>query len=362
MDFTLDETARAAAAVAADVLRRIDEHRPSVAEGFDETTWKAMADAGLLGLAVPEELGGEGLGVMETSVVLTEVGRRVADVPALATLALGVLPVVDLGTAVQQRRLLAEVVTGDRVLTSAVREPSAPLPAAPTTTARPDGPSLVVSGTKLGVQYAARAHRVLVPVSLPDRTAVVLIDPAAGGVHLDRTPTSGYIPEYTIRLDEVRVPESEVLGGTGAVARLNAYALAGACAVADGVLAGALDLTSAHIGSREQFGKPLATFQAVAQQIADVYVASRTLHLAAMAANWRLATGRDATGDLAVAAYWLADQAPAALQTCHHLHGGLGLDVTYPLHRYSALATDLARLVGGLDERTDRLGDLVARG
>ena len=126
-------------------------------------------------------------------------------------------------------------------------------------------------------------------------------------------------------------------------------AIAGACAVADGALAAALDLTTEHVRSREQFGRPLATFQAVAQQIADVYATARTLHLATVSACWRLDTGRDAGRDTDVAAYWLADYGPAAVRTCHHLHGGLGMDITYPLPRYSALMTDLVALVGGAD-------------
>jgi 3-oxo-4-pregnene-20-carboxyl-CoA dehydrogenase alpha subunit len=120
-------------------------------------------------------------------------------------------------------------------------------------------------------------------------------------------------------------------------------------------LAAALALTTTYIGTREQFGRPLAAFQAVSQQVADVYVVARTLHLAALSACWRLETGREAAGDLDVAAYWLAERAPAALRTCHHLHGGIGMDVTYPLHRYSSLIKDMVRFVGGADYRLDAL-------
>ena len=129
----------------------------------------------------------------------------------------------------------------------------------------------------------------------------------------------------------------------------------GACCAADGALAAALALTTEHVGPRKQFGKPLATFQAVAQQIADVYITARTLHLATLSACWRLDSGLDAGADLDVAAYWLAEPAPAALRSCHHLHGGLGMDVSYPLHRYSALITDLVALVGGTEYRLDQL-------
>ncbi|GAB3905234.1 hypothetical protein GCM10029964_100180 [Kibdelosporangium lantanae] len=123
----------------------------------------------------------------------------------------------------------------------------------------------------------------------------------------------------------------------------------------DGLVAGALELTANHVRTREQFGKPLATFQAVAQQIADVYVAARTLHLATWSAIWRLGTGRDAGPALDVAGYWLAEELPKAMHTCHHLHGGVGVDITYPMHRYYSLGKDLVRIVGGAEERLARL-------
>ena len=111
--------------------------------------------------------------------------------------------------------------------------------------------------------------------------------------------------------------------------------MAGACALIDGAVAGALALTRDHVATRHQFGRPLAEFQAVSQQIADVYIASRTMHLATLSACWRLDTDRDPGADLGVAGYWCAEQASKAVRRCHHLHGGLGMDVTYPLHRFS---------------------------
>ena len=206
-----------------------------------------------------------------------------------------------------------------------------------------------VTGLKVGVPYAAAAHRILVAVD----GGVVLVDPAAEGVTLRPTPTASGTPEYTLRLD--RAPVDGVLA-EGALPDLYELALAGACAVGDGVLARALAITTAHVAEREQFGRPLATFQAVAQQIADVYIGSRTLHQAALAACWRLETGRPAGADLDVAAYWLAQEVPPALRTCHHLHGGLGLAADYPLHRHSSLVRDLAGHLGGTEHCLDRLG------
>jgi alkylation response protein AidB-like acyl-CoA dehydrogenase len=359
MDFELDETARAIVEAAAGVLD--GEGLGSLGTDTDgavaERAWKGLGQAGLLSLSVPKELGGEGLGVLASMLVLAEVGRRGVALPALATLALGVLPVARWGTAQQQSDLLVD----SPLLTAAIREPRDPQPTAPATTC---GPDLAVTGTKVGVPYADRARAILVPVSLGlGATAVAVVEPTADGVTLTRTPSSTGSPEWTVRLDGVGA--TGVLGeeDTGAaVADLYRLALAGACALGDGALAGALALTSTHVGSREQFGRPLAAFQAVAQQIADVYVASRTLHLATLSACWRLSEGLPAGEDVDVAAYWLAAQAPTAMRTCHHLHGGLGLDVTYPLHRYSSLVKDLVRMVGGTDYRLDALAILESGG
>ena len=344
MDFTLDETQQAVADLAASVLRaEPDDGRTRVAlggeGGYDEAAWKAMAQAGLLALALPEPLGGDGMGPLEVGLVLTEVGRQTLPLPALATLALGVLPVAAFGDAGQQRALLPEVADG-RVLTAALRD--APGAGVEWTAGR-------LTGARVGVPYAAQAHRVLVPTT--DRVAV--IDPFAPRVTLTRTPTSTGSPEYTVAL--AGVAAETVLSGPAT--DVDRFAVAGAVAVADGVLAAALRLTADHLRERRQFGRPLATFQAVAQQVADVYVVARTVHLAAASCAWRLATGRPADEDLAVAAYWLAAEVPKALQVCHHLHGGLGVDTTYPLHRLYSHGKDLARFVGGAAHRLDLMGD-----
>lgn len=338
MDFTPTETQRDIGSLTRSVL--------------ESGGWKELATADLLSLALPEWLDGNGFGIAEVAALLTEVGRSGASVPAYATLALGVLPVAGWGSRSLQDEVLAGVGTGETVLTAGIREPGDPFPGRPSVTVSgPASSGRAVSGTKVGVPYAAEASRVLVPASSGDgEPVVVVIDPADAAV--TRTHTSGGEPEYTMRLDNVPVRGTL---GEGAFAGLYRLALAGATAVADGAVAAALDLTREHIGSREQFGRPLATFQAAAQHIADVYITARTLHLAVTAAVWRLSEGLDADSDLNVAAYWLADRAPGAMLTCHHLHGGLGMDVTYPMPRYSGLVKDLVRLVGGADYRLDRL-------
>ncbi|MFI5495237.1 acyl-CoA dehydrogenase family protein [Actinoplanes sp. NPDC051859] len=417
-DFALDDAQQAIVRLADEVLAD-DVDNP-------ERLGKSLAQAGLLTLAVPEALGGAGLGVLETSLVLAELARRAAAVPATSTLGLGVLPVARWGSPEHQRDLLAGVGEG-RVLTAALAEPGDPLPDTPRTTATS---GWRVTGTKTGVTDAEQAYRILVPVRRhTGGTAVALIDPGAKGVTVRRTATSAGTSEFTVRMDGVAAEPLGPEADHRCVADLHRFAVAAACAAGDGALAGALALTAEHLRTRHQFGRPLATFQAVAQQIADVYVTSRTLHLAVLSACWRLdarhqraasregagreeAAGREGVGrrgagredtrweevagrkdiareelasprnatrgkgqgessperdeverraddDLWVAAYWLTSEALPAVRSCHHLHGGLGLAVDYPLHRYSALLRDLARRLGGAEHCLHRLGGRV---
>jgi alkylation response protein AidB-like acyl-CoA dehydrogenase len=345
MDFSLTDTQREIASLAGQLL---DDGKAD--------PWKELARSGLLALSLPAELGGEGFGVMDTAVLLAEIGRRAAPVPALATLMTGMLPIVRWGDADLRRALLPPAAAGEMILTAGIREPSDPLPQVPAVTVT--GGTVTggtVSGTKVGVPYCEQAGHVLLPVTFAGPaggTGVVIIDPAADGARVTRTPSAAGTPEYTLRLDRVRV--EHVLGGADCLADLYQLAVAGACCLADGALAAALALTRNHVASRRQFGRPLATFQAVAQQIADVYIASRTLHLATLSACWLLDTGRDAGGDLGVAGYWCANEAPRSVRTCHHLHGGTGMDTTYPLHHFSALISDLVRCLGGADYQLER--------
>jgi 3-oxo-4-pregnene-20-carboxyl-CoA dehydrogenase alpha subunit len=342
MDFDLTATQQAVADVVTSVLDR-------------DNSWGAVVDGGVTALPVPERLGGDGVGLPEVATVLTELGRHGAVTPALATLGFGVVPLLELASDEQQDRFLAAVAKGG-VLTAALNEPGAPLPDRPATTFANGR----LSGTKIGVAYAEQADWMVVTTD----SAVVVVSPKADGVRLVRTPTSNGSDEYTVTFGDVAVGDSDVLAGpetNTAAHRVNQLALAAIGAYADGLVAGALRLTADYVANRKQFGKPLSTFQTVAAQLSEVYIASRTIDLAAKSVIWRLSEGRDADDDLDVLGYWLASQAPPVMQTCHHLHGGMGMDITYPMHRYYSTIKDLTRLLGGPSLRLDLLGgrDLV---
>lgn len=310
----INEAREAVRAVVGEVLER----------EADARDWAAWAAAGLTALPVPEEYGGDGLGLSEVAVLLREAGRRAVQVPAWETLCCGALTLASYGTDAQRKDLLPGIATGEVVVTPALRG----------TVVYDAGR---VSGRKLAVTHADLAHRLLVVATEGDREVAVLVDPRGAGVELlEASASSGR--QHTVVLDGA---PAELLED-GAAARLRDLARAGLAATAAGVLAGARDLTADYVKGRQQFGRALAEFQAVSLQMADVYVTSRTLDLAADNAVWRVGEGLPAADDLAVAGYWASQVAPYAFRTCHHLHGGMGVDITYPLVALTSWGTDLA--------------------
>ncbi|WP_280269406.1 acyl-CoA dehydrogenase family protein [Nocardia wallacei] len=353
MDFNRDESQDAVAEVVVSLLERNSAR--------DSELWPAIVDSGLLAVALPERFGGDDMGLLEVSAMLTELATDAVQVPALATLGFGVLPLVGRIPDALAEKIFPAVSKG-AVLTAALNEPGAPFAMKPETTAVADGAVARISGRKIAVPYADRAQWMLVPTD----SGIAVVEADTPGVTLVASPASTGAPEFSVHLERAEIPAEQLLtegSGSPLLADLHRLALASIGAVADGLLKGVLTLTAEHVRTRHQFGRPLAEFQAVAQQIGDVYVVSRTLHAAALSANWALAQQDQSPehrervdDDLDVLAYCVASDLPAAMQKCHHLHGGIGVDMTHPLHRYYSQAKDIARWLGGASFRLDRLG------
>ncbi|MFC5746867.1 acyl-CoA dehydrogenase family protein [Actinomadura rugatobispora] len=366
MDFNLDETRQELRGFATGLLgREASRERLEAFEktgaAYDDALWKALGQAGLLGVCLPEEVGGAGLGAIELTVVLREIGAHAAPVPAYASLALAAAPVAAHGTA-EQKALLAPLNDGEAVFTGAYREvgPAGTVAA----TARRDGDGYVLDGVKTFVPYAAEASRILVPARVDGAgIGVFLVEPSA--VELTPQPSATTEPLSRIALGGVRVDADALLGGTADGAAWRTFrrsAVAGAVALSSGAIEAALNLTTEYVKTREQFERPLAQFQAVTMQIGDVYIAKRALDVAVWAGAWRLAEGaEDADEVLAIASYNACDPVVKALYTCQHLHGGIGLDVTYPLHRHFAWAKQAGHLLGGAEDQLDTLGVLISQ-
>jgi alkylation response protein AidB-like acyl-CoA dehydrogenase len=337
MDFNLDPQQQAVADVVGAVL---DKHSDA------DDLWEQLVSAGVTTLAVPEEFGGDGVGLLELATAQTELGRRGAITPGLASIGMATGALLRCARADQQQRYFEAVGRG-ALLTVAINEPSQSMPTDPATRLA-DGR---LNGTKVAVPYANCSEWIIVTTD----AGAVCVPGHSSGIHYVRTPSATGAPEFTVRFTDTPVADRDVLAGSQAH-EVNDVVLAMAGAYGSGLMQGALRLTADYLAGRHQFGKPLTTFQLVAAQLADLYIASRTVDLASKSAVYRLANGDDARNDLAVLGYWFATEAPQAIQLCHHLHGGIGVDISYPMARYYAATKDLVRLIGGNTRRLDIVG------
>jgi len=317
MDFTLSGEARDLAALTRDL---VDSGRP---------LWPALAEAGVLAAALPKRAGGEGYGLLEQCAILVELGRAAATVPYLPSIVAAASTLARFGADEKVAAWAEPAGRGELVLTAA---------AVDGVDARPAGDGWLVDGEVTAVPAADRAGLVLV-LSGPD---VFLVRPGDPGVEVDAQRVEGGPGAGLLRLSGAAGQPLE-----GAAAWLRAHATIGACAAQLGVIERALEMTAEYARSRVQFGKPIGSFQAVSQRLADAYVDLEALRLTTWQAAWLLASDQPAAAEVATAAFWAAEAGHRVLHAAVHLHGGVGLDVEYPLHRYFLAAKYHEFLLGG---------------
>lgn len=370
MDFSYDDDQQAILDLAEQLLAEESSHeRQRAAETgdgprFDAALWKQLAETGLLGTAVPEAQGGAGLGFQEVAAICERMGRHTAAAPYFETAVLGALPIAEFGSEAQKEKWLTAAATGEAILTAALQEDQAD-PEQPSTSARRDGEGFVLSGTKLPVPAAELAKLILVPASLDDGdVAVFLVEPAASGLdQVSLTTTSGQ-PASLLQLDGVRVGADQVLGGPQAGRVILEWMLeratAALCALGVGAFEAALEQTADYVKERKQFGQPLAMFQAVGHRAADAFVDTESVRLATQQACWRLAAGLPAAREVALAKYFVAEAGARVVAATQHLHGGMGVDRDYPVHRFYLFAKQLELDLGGSTAQLHRIGRILA--
>ncbi|MEU2867856.1 acyl-CoA dehydrogenase family protein [Streptomyces olivoreticuli] len=377
MDFTFTEEQQAAEEAARAVLSRVSPEgvpspalvRGAVAEDFDRALWASLAGADLLSLFTGPEHGGAGLGPIALCLVLREAGQVLARVPLLESSAAAAVLSSHGGRALAG--LLPPVGRGELVITVASSGRTGHDPAELAVTAREmtasgaEGPGWVLDGVQTAVPWAQSADRVLLPARTGEgRTVLALVPRDRTGVTLaDQVSTNG--ERYAqVGFDSVRVGGDEVITAEGAWERLRGLLTVGTSALALGVGTAVARMTSAYATKREQFGFPIATFQAVAVQAADRYIDLRAMEATLWQAAWRLESGAagelPVDADIAVAKIWAAEGVRRVVQTAQHLHGGFGADTSYSLHRYHAWAKQLELSLGPAAAHEEALGDLLA--
>ena len=369
MDLSLSEEQQSIVDLAAQILTdklpagrlREIESDPS-GRWFADDVWNELAKADLLGICLPESVGGGGYGFLEACLLLEQQGRTVAPIPLLPTLVLGALPVARFGTNAQQVALLPGVVDGTTILTAALFEAGDyVVPDAPATTATRAGDAWKIDGEKILVPAAHLASRILVPARTDDGVTVFVVDAAADGVELERNEAISDEPLFTITL---RGAPGEVLGdsqnGAEIVQWITERAIAAVCAVQTGICEAALRLTATYASEREQFGAKIGTFQAVAQRLADAYIDTEGIRLTALQAAWLLAQEVPATDEVHIAKFWASYGGDRVVHAAQHVHGGIGMDLDYPVHRYFRWSKVNELTLGTATEHLRRLGQRIA--
>ncbi|MFF2099734.1 acyl-CoA dehydrogenase family protein [Streptomyces sp. NPDC058202] len=372
MDFTFTEEQQAAVEAAKAVFAGVaPDGVPSpaltagaVAADFDRPVWAKLADADLLSLLLDEEYGGAGLDAVALCLVLRESAKVLARVPLLESSA-AALAVQRYGGPESKADLLARAGRGELVMTVAASGRTGHEPAERAVSARLDGDAWVLDGTQTAVPWAYGADIIVVPAHTDTgRTVLALVPRDLDGVVLAEQISTTGERLGRLRLDSARIAPRDVITAEGAWEWLRELLATGTCAQALGLGEAVLRMTSEYTGKREQFGFPVATFQAVAVQAADRYIDLRAMEATLWQAAWRLDTGAGgplpASGDVAVAKIWASEGVRRVVQTAQHLHGGFGADTDYSLHRYHAWAKQLELSLGPAAAHEEALGDLLA--
>jgi alkylation response protein AidB-like acyl-CoA dehydrogenase len=370
MDFSYSEQQKSILDLASQILRdgtsqvRLREIEATAGPRFDRALWEKLAEAGLLAVAIPEQFDGAGLGFVEVGGIIQQIGRTAAPVPFLESVVLGALPLAEFGSEAQKQTWLPRLASGEAILTAGLTEPEGD-PKHPVTAAIPNGDGYRLSGSKICVPAAELADALLVPAATPEgRVVIALLDARAEGLTVTPLDTTSGQPESRVELVDVAIDAGALLGSADNGAEILDWMLQRANAalanLALGVCEEALELTAEYAKTRKQFDQPIAMFQAVGHRAADAYIDVEGIRLTTLQATWRIAAGRPAAKQIAVAKHFACEAGQRVVHAAQHLHGGIGVDTEYPLHRTFLYMKQLELTLGGSTPQLLALGNLIA--
>ena len=325
-------------------------------ERFDNDLWAKLKDADILSTAAPESLGGGGFGVLEQVAVLVALGRQMAAVPYLESAVLSAGALAKFGSEALQRAWAVPAVNGEKILTVALDGDMGEGPVRATA----NGDGFRLTGTRTQIAYGPLADAFLVPAETDSGTMVFVVAKDDAGVSVSSLDTTGHGSVGHLELDGVELGSDRVVGRDDVVGWLTTHGTLGRSAFQLGVLERALELTAEYAREREQFDRPIGSFQAVSSRLADGYIDIKGLRLTVTQAAWRLSEDLPAEVDVNTAAFWAADAGHRVAHTTVHVHGGVGVDTDHPVHRYFLAAKQTEFAVGGATGQLLRIGRELA--
>jgi alkylation response protein AidB-like acyl-CoA dehydrogenase len=359
MDFSTTEAAEDLGGLVTAIVDAVctPEHQrdlDKLEQRFDRGLWRKLVDADVLSAAAPEALGGGGYGVLEQTAVLVALGRGLAAVPYLESVVLAAGALARFGSAGLHQQWGTPAVGGEKILTVAL---DGDMGEGPVQAAR-SGDGYRLTGTRTQVGYGPVADGFLVPAETDSGAAVFLV--TADEASVTALETTGLGSVGHLELSGVHVHNERMVGGSEVADWLTLRATLGRSAFQLGVLERGLQMTAEYARTREQFDRPIGSFQAVAQRLADGYIDVKGLRLTLTQAAWRLSEELAADTEVATAAFWAADAGHRVAHTIVHVHGGVGIDVDHPVHRYFLAAKQTEFALGSATGQLRRIGRELA--
>jgi alkylation response protein AidB-like acyl-CoA dehydrogenase len=294
--------------------------------------------------------------VLEQTAVLVALGHQLAAVPYLDSVVLAAGALARFGSEELQQNWGAPAVSGEKILTVALEGEMGEGPVQ----AISAGGGHRLTGTRTQVGFGPVADAFLVPAQTDSGAAVFLVVADDPGVTVTALQTTGLGSTGHLTLDGTEVDDSRMVGGAETVAWLETLATLGRSAFQLGLLERGLQMTAEYARTREQFDRPIGSFQAVGQRLADGYIDVKGLRLTLTQAAWRVSADLPADIDVASAAFWAADAGHRVAHTIVHVHGGVGVDTDHPVHRYFLAAKETEFALGGATGQLRRIGRELA--
>jgi alkylation response protein AidB-like acyl-CoA dehydrogenase len=364
MDFTTTEAANDLGGLARSIVDAVctpDRQRQldNLDERFDRDLWSKLIDADILSTTAPESLGGGGFGVLEETAVLVALGRQIAAVPYLESIVLAAGALAKFGSEALQSEWATPAVKGEKILTVALDGEMGEGPVQATSTGSA-GSGYRLTGSRAIVGYGPVADAFLVPAETDSGIKVFLVSASDAGVSMTSLDTTGHGSVGHLELSGAELDGGRLVGGDEVASWLTTHSTLARSAFQLGVLERALELTAEYAREREQFDRPIGSFQAVGQRLADGYIDIKGLRLTVTQAAWRLSEDLPADLEVGTAAFWAAEAGHRVAHTAVHVHGGVGIDIDHPVHRYFLAAKQAEFAVGGATGQLLRIGRELA--
>jgi alkylation response protein AidB-like acyl-CoA dehydrogenase len=369
MDFELNEDQRMLAQTVADFAKNespVERFRKLRDDevGYDPATWAKMGELGWLGVAFPEDVGGFGGGFVECALVLENLAATLVPEPYLASVVLGGMTLLRAGSAEQHAKYLTPMIEGETTLALAYSEPQSRYDVSKVeTTAKPTDAGYALSGKKVWVLNGHNAEHLIVSARAPGGVTLFVVPRNASGVGVQLAKTIDGQKAALIELDSVAVPGDARLGeeGSGAAVLERTMDYAAAAAVAEGVglATTMLHMTVDYLGTREQFGVKIGSFQALQHRAVDMYAETELLRSISMASMLRADEDDASTrrSDISAAKQQLATGGIWVAQQSLQLHGGIGVTDEHDIGLYFKRMYALNALFGDSAHHVARFAD-----